>query len=47
MKLSETTIKAIEDALSHKKSLEIRIEKNNVVLIELNRKLKDKSPYSN
>lgn len=47
MKLKESTIKAIEDALSHKKSLEIRIEKNNVVLIELSRKVRDKSPYTN
>lgn len=47
MKLNESTIRAIEDALSRKKSLEIRIERNNVVLIELNRKVKDKSPYVN
>lgn len=47
MKLNESTIKAIEEALSHKKSLEIRIEKDNVVLIELNRKVKDKSPFLN
>lgn len=47
MKLNDTTIKAIEEALSHKKSLEIRIEKGNVVLIELNRRVKDKSPYIN
>lgn len=47
MKLNESTIKAIEDALSRKKSLEIRIEKENVVLVELSRKVKDKSPYMN
>lgn len=46
MKLNESTVKAIEDALSNKKSLEIHIEKNNVVLIELSRKVIDKSPYS-
>lgn len=47
MKLKESTIRAIEEALSHKKSLEIRIEKDNVVLIELNRKVKDKSSFLN
>lgn len=47
MRLNESTIKAIEEALSHKKSLEIRIEKDNVVLIELNRKVKDKSSFFN
>lgn len=47
MRLNESTIKAIEEALSHKKSLEIRIEKDNVVLIELNRKVKDKSSFLN
>lgn len=46
MKLNESTVKAIEDALSNKKSPEIHIEKNNVVLIELSRKVIDKSPYS-
>lgn len=46
MKLNESTVKAIEDALSNKKSVEIHIEKNNVVLIELSRKVIDKSPYS-
>ncbi len=46
MKLNESTVKAIEDALSNKKLLEIHIEKNNVVLIELSRKVIDKSPYS-
>ncbi len=46
MKLNESTIKAIEAALTNKKSLEIRIEKNKVVLIELNRKVIDKSPYT-
>lgn len=46
MKLNESTIKAIEAALTNKKSLEIRIEKNKVVLIELNRKVIDKSPYA-
>lgn len=46
MKLNESTVKAIEDALSNKKSLEIHIEKNNVVLIELSRKVIDKSSYS-
>lgn len=45
MKLNDSTIKAIENALSNKKSLEIHIEKNNVVLIELNRKVIDKSAY--
>lgn len=46
MKLNESTVKAIEDALSNKKSLEIHSEKKNVVLIELSRKVIDKSPYS-
>ena len=46
MKLNKSTIKAIEAALTNKKSLEIRIEKNKVVLIELNRKVIDKSSYT-
>lgn len=46
MNLKKSTIKAIEAALNNKKSLEIRIEKDKVVLIELNRKVIDKSPYT-
>lgn len=47
IKLPKSTIDAIEDALSHKKSLEIRVERDKIVLIELNRKVKDKSVYAN
>ncbi len=46
MNLKKSTIKAIEAALNNKKSLEIRFEKDKVVLIELNRKVIDKSPYT-
>ncbi|MGN0535732.1 MAG: hypothetical protein ACI4IR_07015 [Eubacterium sp.] len=47
MKLSNETIKAIEHSLSHKKPLEIRVEKGNVVLVEINRKVTSKEPFSN
>ena len=47
MKLSDETIKAIEHSLSHKKPLEIRVEKGNVVLVEINRKVTSKEPCIN
>jgi hypothetical protein len=47
MKLNIETIKAIENSLNHKKPLEIRIEKGNVVLVEINRKVLNKISYDN
>lgn len=46
MKLNENTIKAIESSLSHKKPLEIKVEKGNVVLVELGRKVISKESYT-
>lgn len=45
MKLNEETIKAIENSLSHRTPLEIRVEKENVVLVELGRKVISKETF--
>ena len=45
MKLNEETIKAIEKSLTHKTPLEIRVEKENVVLVELGRKVISKEVF--
>lgn len=47
MKLSKETIETIEKSLTHKTPLEIRVEKDNVVLVELGRKVISKEGFEN
>lgn len=44
-KLSEKTIEAIEKSLSHENPLEIRVERDKVVLVQLGRKVISKEDY--
>ena len=44
MKLKKETIETIEKSLSHRNPLEIRVEKENVVLVELGRRVISKEP---
>ena len=43
IKLSNNTIHAIEKALSQGKMVEVKKEKENIVVIEINRKVIDKT----
>lgn len=42
-KISKNTIQAIEKALSQGKVVEVKKEKDNIVVIEINRKVIDKT----
>ncbi len=44
-KLSEKTIESIEKSLSHDTPLEIRVERDKVVLVQLGRKVISKDDY--
>lgn len=46
LKLNNETIEAIEKALDKKKLIELHIEKGNIVIVEINRKVTNKIEVS-